>query len=96
MEKNIEKIENSSSEELVSQDDVRFVNADWKDPEGLIKGFKNTLEYFGLHMYENPVCIGTDQYGFIISKIELDDEKIDYVARQYDPEFYDDSFFDED
>ena len=53
-----------------------FVQADWKDIDGLLTGFEKALENFGLFMYEDPNWEGTDQYGFVVSNEKLTDEQV--------------------
>ena len=53
-----------------------FVQADWKDTEGLIDGFEKALENFGLFMYSDPEMDGSDEYAFVISNEQLTESQI--------------------
>jgi len=82
--------EEREDENDVTQDDVAWVSADWKDTEELIDGFREALEKFGLHMYEDPDFDDTDSYGFIISKTELSDNQIEALSRAHNQDFFED------
>ncbi|KKL77043.1 hypothetical protein LCGC14_2038850 [marine sediment metagenome] len=58
----------------------KFVIADWKDIEGLIEGFTEALENFGLFIYEHPEAEDTDTYGFIVSNEQLTEEQINKLC----------------
>jgi len=53
-----------------------LVTADWKDTEGLIDLFAEAIKMLGGHVYEDPNCEGTDQYGFIISPVKMKKKEI--------------------
>ncbi len=43
------------------------------------------LEKLGIYVYEDPLCYGTDTYGFIFSKTPLTDEDLKkYLMREHD------------
>lgn len=50
--------------------------ADYKDTEEIIDGFKEALERFGIKVYDDPNCEGTDTYGFLLSNEELTDDQV--------------------
>jgi len=54
----------------------KFVHADWKDMNGLIEGFTEALENFGLFIYDDPECEGSDMYGFVVSNEQLTDKQV--------------------
>lgn len=49
--------------------DNEFVNK-------LIHLFGEAYKKHGLHFYHDPEYVGTDQYGFIISKKEMNEQKV--------------------
>ena len=55
---------------------VAHFAADYKDTEELIDGFKEALARFGIKVYDDPNCEGTDTYGFLLSNEELTDEEV--------------------
>jgi hypothetical protein len=56
---------------LGTKDKYCFVGADWKDIDGLIDGFTEAFENFGLYVYENP-CYD----GFIVTDHEMSNEEL--------------------
>ena len=55
---------------------VAQVSADCIDAEEVIEGFKDALEKFGIKVYDDPTCDGTDSYGFLLSNEELTKDEI--------------------
>ena len=55
---------------------ISIVQADWKDAEGLIDGFRKAIKKLGGHVYESPTLKDSDTYGFIISDQKLTRKQI--------------------
>jgi len=55
---------------------VAHFAADYKDTEELIDGFKEALTRFGIKVYDDPNCEGTDTYGFLLSNEELTEDEV--------------------
>ena len=53
-----------------------FVQARWKDINGLLEGLEKALENFGLFLYDHPDMEGSDECTFIISNEELTDKQV--------------------
>lgn len=51
---------------------TQYIILDWKEfSEDAERQFKQALKTFGVHMYLDPDCDGTDAYGFILSDTKL-------------------------
>ena len=49
---------------------ITQITLDWK--EGLeLDELAEALKPFGVHVYEDPSCEGSDCYGFLFSKVKL-------------------------
>lgn len=55
---------------------ISRIVADWKDSDGLVAGFRAALKNYGLHLYSDPTCSGSDTYGFIVSDVKLSQKEI--------------------
>ena len=53
-----------------------LVTADYKDTNGLIDGFIEACENFGLFVYEHPECEDSDMHGFVVSEQELTQKQL--------------------
>ena len=69
---------------LGTMDRQMFIQADWKDVNGLIEGFIEALENFGLFIYEHPDMEGSDTYGFIVSNEKLNGKQINKLCDEDD------------
>lgn len=59
---------------------------DWKDVDGLIESFRESLKELGIVMVSNPVWEGTDEYSFVLSK---EDVTLDEVRKCFSESHYD-------
>lgn len=80
----------------VNDNDVQFVSADWKDTDELINGFKDSITHFGLFVYDDPAMEGSDQFGFVVSKVQLTDEQLEKLCGlDIDDDDFDEDFDEE-
>lgn len=49
---------------------------DWKDTEGLIKSFTNSLKEMGITVVDNPDVEGSDMFSFILMSEDCTDEEV--------------------
>ena len=72
-----------------------YVTYDWKQG-GCEEEYEVALKEFGLHMVEDPVMEGSDQYGyFITKKVPTKDELKAIVTEHYGKEFLDECGWEE-
>lgn len=58
---------------------------DWKDhPE--LEELETALRPFGVHVYEDPVCEGSDTFGFIFSSEALNRTRLAAIAKEDEEE----------
>jgi hypothetical protein len=57
---------------------IQFVGADWKDIDGLAKGFKDAInKSVGKQwVYDDPTTDGSDWYGYIVSDTQLNKKQL--------------------
>jgi len=60
----------------MSEAKTAHVSADWRDSVGMIDSFRAALKKFGIHMYSDPNCKGTDQYGFLLADKVLTEAEV--------------------
>ena len=64
--------------------DLHFISGDWKDQEDIFKQFIKFLRNQGYHIYEDPVCKGSDSYGWIISQDNLTRKQLTILKNRYE------------
>ena len=57
------------------------IQADWKDPEGLLESLQKTLKRMGVTMVPAPCCDGCDEYGYILSTSKLTKKQIKEIDK---------------
>lgn len=62
---------------------ITKIGWDWKSNPSL-EELSEALEPFGIFVYENPQCEGTDAFGYIFSDVELDDDELETAAEEQD------------
>lgn len=82
--KKYKQFENSTP---YTEDDYMMVSADFRDIDTLISEFKEAIEHFGLHFYDDPALEGSDTFGFIISRVELDEIQLNEISGLDDDEY---------
>ncbi len=70
-------------------DEMKFVNADWNDAEGLAESFEEALKELGLFVYADPFLEGSDTLGFIIVPYEASTEEIKEGSSEFWDEYED-------
>lgn len=76
-----ESINNVLNEiEGVGENDYVYVSSDWSDIDGLVESAQKAFIQFGLYVYTDPTSEGSDQVGFIVSKIQLSPEQVKKLA----------------
>lgn len=62
---------------------VEFVQHDWKEfSEAALAQWKRAVKAFGIQVYRDPRCQGSDQFGFILSNRKLSPQAIRYLTRE--------------
>lgn len=59
----------------------RRIGWDWKSGPSA-KDLQAALKPFGLHVYADPNCEGSDSFGFIISDAKLSKKDLDKISEE--------------
>jgi hypothetical protein len=62
---------------------IGFVSSDWKDFEGFVDELKEELAKLGLHVYDDPVHVGSDDVGIMISDTKLSDLAVEEISEEH-------------
>ena len=55
---------------------------DWNEfSDEAESSFRKTAKFLGGHIYNDPQCVGTDTYGFIVSKEKLTKKEIYKISK---------------